>query len=344
MLGMRDIQGYEPGGSLLPGRNYSSSSYNYGFNGMRKDDEIHGATGTSYDFGARLYDPRVGRWLSLDPSARNFPNQSPYSAFANNPVLFVDPDGEAIKPSNATTAASFRRMLGTVLGVSPREAARIFKLNYENRRFRGENGSTYVQAVFSVDGSTDAARRFTNQLARINGLTAEQADQAVAIYNLLADSRTTELLSVQSGDVAFSGTVPVNNDMSIPPDNQPIVTIAENGSLDQLKSALPTADPGTFQSELARRATVNTSAVDPETRTGVAGGFFAESSSSPNAETLRGMLIVDTRDGSQFTGGKQPPPASDATRDRMNAAVLQGYESSLRSSSRSYSPRISRDR
>lgn len=58
---------YDASGSLLPGRNYSSSSYDYGFKGTRKDDEIHGATGTSYDFAARHYDPRVERWLSLDP-------------------------------------------------------------------------------------------------------------------------------------------------------------------------------------------------------------------------------------------------------------------------------------
>lgn len=82
------------GGSLLPGRNYSSSTYNYGFNGMRKDDEIHGATGTSYDFGARIYDPRVGRWLSLDPLGSQFPSLSPFAFAANNPILYVDVNGE----------------------------------------------------------------------------------------------------------------------------------------------------------------------------------------------------------------------------------------------------------
>jgi len=83
-------------GSLLPGRNYSSDSYRFGFNGMPKDDEMHIAIGTSYDFGARLYDPRVGRWLSLDPLAEKYPSLSPYSFTADNPILFVDPNGEEI--------------------------------------------------------------------------------------------------------------------------------------------------------------------------------------------------------------------------------------------------------
>ncbi len=91
----RDL-GYEPFGSLLPGRNYSSGSYRFGFNGMEKDDEMHGATGTSYDFGARIYDPRVGRWLSLDPLATKYLHLSPYCFVGNSPVQSIDPNGKEI--------------------------------------------------------------------------------------------------------------------------------------------------------------------------------------------------------------------------------------------------------
>jgi RHS repeat-associated protein len=87
-------QGYEPFGSLLPGRNYSSDSYRFGFGGMPKDDELHGATGTSYDFGARLLDPRIGRWMSVDPAFSQQPGVSPYQSFLNSPLQYVDPEGE----------------------------------------------------------------------------------------------------------------------------------------------------------------------------------------------------------------------------------------------------------
>jgi RHS repeat-associated protein len=83
-------------GSLLPGRNYSSDAYRFGFNGMEKDDEMLGATGTSYDFGARLLDPRVGRWLSLDPLAGKYPGISPYSFALNTPIQAKDPDGRVV--------------------------------------------------------------------------------------------------------------------------------------------------------------------------------------------------------------------------------------------------------
>ena len=93
---MRKNGGYDAFGSLLPGRNYSSDAYRFGFQGQEKDDEVHGATGTSYDFGARLLDVRAGRWLSLDPKASKYPSLSPYAFVGNNPLNAIDPDGRDI--------------------------------------------------------------------------------------------------------------------------------------------------------------------------------------------------------------------------------------------------------
>jgi RHS repeat-associated protein len=78
---------------LLPNRNGSSVDYRYGFNGMEGDDEISGE-GNSYDFGARMMNPRVGRWFTPDPKASNAPSLTPYRFGFNNPVRYLDPDGE----------------------------------------------------------------------------------------------------------------------------------------------------------------------------------------------------------------------------------------------------------
>ncbi len=48
----------------------------------------------AYDFGARMYDARLGRWMSVDPKATVMPARSPYSAFMNNPIFWDDPDGQ----------------------------------------------------------------------------------------------------------------------------------------------------------------------------------------------------------------------------------------------------------
>jgi len=76
----------------MPGRTFSSGNYRYGFNSMEKDDEILG-NGNSLDFGARIYDARLGRWMATDPLAYQFPWASPYNFVFNKPMIFVDPDG-----------------------------------------------------------------------------------------------------------------------------------------------------------------------------------------------------------------------------------------------------------
>jgi RHS repeat-associated protein len=72
------------------------AKYDFGFNGMRKDDEISGE-GNSYDFGARMYNPRLGRFLSVDPLAAKFAGWSPYNFCLDNPMRYVDPDGREAK-------------------------------------------------------------------------------------------------------------------------------------------------------------------------------------------------------------------------------------------------------
>jgi RHS repeat-associated protein len=88
---------YYPFGSPMDGRTFSSDKYRFGFNGKENDNEIQG-DGNSYDFGARIFDSRLGRWLSLDPLMAKYPDISPYVFCVNNPIIFIDPDGRDIEP------------------------------------------------------------------------------------------------------------------------------------------------------------------------------------------------------------------------------------------------------
>ncbi len=81
-----------PFGMELVGRTYSSPKYRYGFNGKEKDDEVKGS-GTQYDYGFRIYDPRVGRFLSVDPISDEYPELTPYQFASNGPITFFDRDG-----------------------------------------------------------------------------------------------------------------------------------------------------------------------------------------------------------------------------------------------------------
>jgi len=94
MLGnINTSQHHTPFGSLMPQRFQGATKYRFGFNGMEKDDEVKGS-GNSYDFGARIHDPRLGRFLSIDPLIKEYPGNSPYAYAINNPIMFIDVNGE----------------------------------------------------------------------------------------------------------------------------------------------------------------------------------------------------------------------------------------------------------
>jgi hypothetical protein len=64
----------------------TGKAYRFAVQGQDEDDEIYGARGTHYCFEHRMHDPRVGRFLSLDPLAAKYAYNSPY-AFSENRVL-----------------------------------------------------------------------------------------------------------------------------------------------------------------------------------------------------------------------------------------------------------------
>ncbi|MEM6263548.1 MAG: RHS repeat-associated core domain-containing protein [Bacteroidota bacterium] len=82
----------------MPGRSLTLSvgdKHRFGFNGMEGDDEIT-TEGGSLNFGARIYDSWIGRWLSVDYLQSKFPSVSPYVFGGNNPILPIDSDGNLI--------------------------------------------------------------------------------------------------------------------------------------------------------------------------------------------------------------------------------------------------------
>jgi RHS repeat-associated protein len=93
LVGILSFSDYYPFGMQMAGRNDPGDGYRYGFNGMEVDVEVSG-DGNSYTTKFRQYDSRLGRWKSLDPEMAKYPGQSPYVAFNNNPILYIDPFGD----------------------------------------------------------------------------------------------------------------------------------------------------------------------------------------------------------------------------------------------------------
>jgi RHS repeat-associated protein len=108
-------------GSQMPGRSVNlGGSYRYGFNGKENDNEVKGE-GNQQDYGMRIYDPRIGRFLSVDPLTRQYSELTPYQFASNTPIQAIDLDGmegaviigstrqvEAVKTYNSKTKLSDR--------------------------------------------------------------------------------------------------------------------------------------------------------------------------------------------------------------------------------------------
>jgi RHS repeat-associated protein len=83
------VSDYYPFGMGIKEREWSDStfSYRFGFNGYENEPDIAGQ-GSVIDFGARIYDSRLGRFFSTDPIV--YPYWSPYQYDGNSPIALKD--------------------------------------------------------------------------------------------------------------------------------------------------------------------------------------------------------------------------------------------------------------
>lgn len=84
-------QQYYPFGWEMPGRKYNTGDYRFGFNGKENDKEW--GNQLIQDYGFRLYNPAIAKFLSFDPLAPEYPELTPYQFASNSPIEGIDLDG-----------------------------------------------------------------------------------------------------------------------------------------------------------------------------------------------------------------------------------------------------------
>jgi RHS repeat-associated protein len=90
---------------LIRLNSHTAESYRFTFQGQESDDEVKGE-GNSYDFKARMLDPRVGRFLAIDAKSSEYSSIGPYTFVNNMPLWAIDPDGNDIIVLSAPSGAN----------------------------------------------------------------------------------------------------------------------------------------------------------------------------------------------------------------------------------------------
>lgn len=147
---------------------------------MERDDELK-QNGNSYDFGARIYDPRVGRWLSGDPLANRAPGLTPYRYGFNNPVRFFDPDGKWESDGHYWTVYLVARMLG----IEDKDAIQLATLAEGPDHIRQHDGAWHSTSTWAIPGLQQ----------RWHALTG--GDSGVEFLNTYVDLHNKDVLTSQ---------------------------------------------------------------------------------------------------------------------------------------------------
>ncbi len=188
-------------------------SYRFSFNGQEKDNETYGE-GNAYDFGARIYDARLGRWMSVDPLVRKYPSQSSFQFGADNPIIFIDKDGKEV----------------FIFGKDAEKAVNALKT------------STSLQLIYNIE---------TGQIMA-TGLPKNPADakllEAINNPNIRVELYTTKATKAPNGDIMLGGSYEVSVKRLITGDDKfqtkEIVVTKQLINMDQLEKIGNSKIPG----------------------------------------------------------------------------------------------------
>lgn len=140
---------YYPFGMQMPNRTFSAGNYRYGFNGKENDNEVKGS-GNQQDYGMRIYDPRIGRFLSSDPLAKKYPELTPYQFASNTPLQAIDRDGAErldMTNINAQQRTATITVVHTTQIVSQGLVPDVNNLQPANYQSRFRNTTVYVRDI-----------------------------------------------------------------------------------------------------------------------------------------------------------------------------------------------------
>jgi RHS repeat-associated protein len=235
---------YYPFGQRMPGRTYQSGDYRYGFNGKEKDEEGEWGDLTHYDYGFRIYNPAIGRFLRVDPLAADYAAWSPYNYVMGNPIRNIDPDGRSVEDDfrlNKDGSLTLLRKTGssthTIYNFDESASIEINKSvidDWSSRKVRTQEDGIVTSASSGTISDPEKAREFFKFFADNSdsefGLTLfhfGQSQKAVGVLSTSYEERFNvgqldfELMLLSSHSDAIISETWHNHPKSLGPDQPP---------------------------------------------------------------------------------------------------------------------------
>jgi len=212
---------YYPFGMVEPGRSYlltGDSAYRFAFNGKEKTNEVYGSADL-YDYGMRFYDPRLGRFLSMDPLAPKYPFYTPYSFAGNKPIWAIDVDGlEEAFASDEIHDGTTYRVYTPNPGYTKDDAGKIGFKNSAGQVVKVQASEQDMKAVHKMESDKTyvaaGAGRKSGQYSYERAITKKDADETQKQVeantpnpNNSAAATTAKPNGTVSGDVGNLGLI-----------------------------------------------------------------------------------------------------------------------------------------
>jgi len=208
-------QHYYPYGMAIDGLKYTGSTANkYMYNGKELQDDLLGGNKLDWlDYGARMYDPSLGRWSVIDAKAEKYDCLTPYNYALNNPIKFIDFDGRDVDDAKVQKEQSYQILKSTKIyqklydifsiGHMKSHTLRLYSANtyHSYAGVKKENGKfIFYVGIGTQNSDTDEAGKRVDDY--IHELFVHQIGKMIALYNSDGNVSVDDLNSISNYEYA----------------------------------------------------------------------------------------------------------------------------------------------